>query len=93
MDMTEDISLENSQRRILFHMVESRDFKKFEGVWHLTPLGNKCRLRYEVEIQPRGLVPVRAIEWRIKEDLPGNLIAVKTKTESLTPAELARVHA
>mmetsp|Transcript_13263 Transcript_13263/g.33617 ORF Transcript_13263/g.33617 Transcript_13263/m.33617 type:complete len:93 (-) Transcript_13263:101-379(-) len=88
MDMTEEIAMENSQRRILFSMFESRDFAKFEGVWHMTPLGEKCRLRYEVEIQPRGLIPVKAIEWRIKKDLPGNLIAVKSKTESLTEADL-----
>jgi len=50
MDMTEEIAMENSQRRILFSMFESRDFAKFEGVWHMTPLGEKCRLRYEVEV-------------------------------------------
>ena len=32
---------------------------------------------YTVEVRPKGPVPVAALEWRIQEDVPTNLRAVK----------------
>jgi hypothetical protein len=36
-----------------------------------------------VGITPKGLVPVPALEWRIREDVPVNLRAVKAAAERL----------
>jgi hypothetical protein len=38
-------------------------------------------LGYVVEIVPRHMVPVRLVEWRIREDLVPNLLAVKREAE------------
>jgi len=37
----------------------------------------KTRVSYVVDVRPRGPVPVIALEWRIREDVPTNLRAVK----------------
>ena len=37
-------------------------------------------------IRPRGPVPVAALEWRIREDVPTNLLAVRAAAERLEPA-------
>lgn len=42
---------------------------------------NVSQLTYNVFIKPRGPVPVAALEWRIKEDIPVNLLAVKKAVE------------
>lgn len=41
------------------------------------------KLIYSVNVTPRGMVPVPAIEWRIREDVPLNLRAVKAAVEML----------
>lgn len=33
-------------------------------------------VRYVVDVRPKGVVPVAALEWRIKEDVPVNIVAV-----------------
>ena len=33
-------------------------------------------VRYIVDVRPKGVVPVAALEWRIKEDVPVNIVAV-----------------
>jgi hypothetical protein len=33
-------------------------------------------VRYIVDVRPKGAVPVAALEWRIKEDVPVNILAV-----------------
>lgn len=83
MDMVE-IQADNPKcRAIEFYMVESRDFREFFGVWKLDRIEhNKTALYYSVSIVPRGLVPVRAIEWRISEDVPQNMDAVKQECEA-----------
>ena len=43
----------------------------------------RTKLSYRVNITPRGLVPVPALEWRIREDVPVNLRAVKKSAEKL----------
>lgn len=39
------------------------------------------RLCYTVTIKPKGVVPVQALEWRIKEDVPTNVLAIKAASE------------
>lgn len=82
MDMTEVNKRSEEWRAIEFALVSSRDFAEFEGVWQMESVGeNKTALYYSVSIVPRGLVPVRAIEWRISEDVPGNMDAVREECE------------
>jgi hypothetical protein len=47
-----------------------------------TPLYS-TKLIYSVNVTPRGMVPVPAIEWRIREDVPLNLRALKLAAEKL----------
>lgn len=84
MDMTEVSASSGSSRAIDFVLVESRDFQVFEGSWIMEADADdagKTTLQYRVTIVPRGLVPVKAIEWRIGEDIPGNMDAVKRECE------------
>lgn len=79
-----------------FKCVESQMFDAFDGTWSLRyhsrtkefdPKLNKqvfkykSKLTYSVFVRPRGPVPVIALEWRIKEDVPVNLYAVKLASE------------
>lgn len=41
------------------------------------------KLFYMVTVKPKGPVPVAALEWRIREDVPINLKAVKRVSEAL----------
>jgi len=43
------------------------------------------KMFYSVTIKPKGLVPVGALEWRIQEDVPTNMIAVKKAAEERGP--------
>lgn len=84
MDMDEVHANSDSMRAIDFGLVESRDFKVFEGSWIMEANAGdseKTVLKYRVTIVPRGLVPVKAIEWRIGEDIPDNMDAVKRECE------------
>jgi len=69
------------ERQILFKCVDSRFFGAFDGVWKVVydpSVSNEgVMLEYEVFVKPKGPVPVAALEWRIKEDVPVNLRAVK----------------
>ena len=51
----------------------------------------KSKLSYRVNITPRGLVPVPALEWRIREDVPVNLRAVKAASERRRDAQLKQL--
>jgi len=93
MDMTEKffmtgdgIGTQANDRRIEFKCVESPFFSEFDGTWRATPaidpddpsgIGAATKLEYVVDVRPRGPVPVAALEWRIREDVPTNLRAVK----------------
>lgn len=81
MDMVEVNERSSEWRAIEFGLVESRDFNEFEGVWRMRDVDGKTALYYEVNIVPRGLIPVRAIEWRISEDVPENMDAVRLECE------------
>jgi len=101
MDMTEIYERDTSfpRRSIQFKLVESRFFSEFDGQWQLQvhsrrPIPGKdgqylysTRLTYEVVIAPNGPVPVLPLEWRIREDVPLNLIAVKEATEKISRVE------
>ena len=96
MDMTE-LAEEGASRptRINFVLVDSAMFAAFDGEWRVQPYSRvrsktdptrfeyKSKLSYRVNITPRGLVPVPALEWRIREDVPVNLKAVKVAAEKL----------
>ena len=70
-------------RQILFKCYDSFFFSEFDGEWkaveQLDAQGNiETLLSYVVDVRPKGPVPVAALEWRIREDVPTNLRAVKT---------------
>lgn len=82
MDMCE--STLNEDRLIGFKCVESQFFSVFDGEWKASPTIDpenpeqpSTKLQYVVDVRPRGPVPVTALEWRIREDVPTNLRAVK----------------
>lgn len=84
MDMTEKM-LPNGERAIGFKCVDSQFFKEFDGSWtvkeRMGPDGNpETVCSYTVDVRPKGPVPVAALEWRIREDVPTNLRAVKSAT-------------
>ena len=85
-------------KRLFFKLVDSVMFSAFDGEWivkthsrskQLDPATNqlvykyKSLLIYTVSVRPKGPVPVMALEWRIREDVPINLTAMKTDAENL----------
>lgn len=84
LDMTEVGVKDPKERAIDFTLASSRDFAAFFGSWRMSSVeGGGTWLEYDVNIQPKGLVPVKAVEWRIKEDVPSNLMAVRSYCELL----------
>lgn len=79
-DMYSD-ELEAYDRRINFKCVESQFFSEFDGEWKVVSNpddnGASTTVSYVVDVRPKGPVPVAALEWRIREDVPTNLRAVK----------------
>jgi len=85
--------------RVKFVLVESAMFATFEGEWRVLPYSRTrskadprkydytSKLIYRVNITPKGIVPVPALEWRIREDVPVNLLAVKAAAEKLKQRE------
>merc|ERR1712159_341972 len=75
------------QLAILFKCADSRFFSTFDGEWRLRRVlqpradtnayDELTSLEYRVLIRPKGPVPVAALEWRIREDVPTNLLAVR----------------
>jgi hypothetical protein len=83
-------------RKITFQLVNSTIFSSFDGTWSMRfhsrgqwfdPVAQRHRFRYKtlltysVFVRPKGPVPVIALEWRIREDVPRNLLAVKLAAE------------
>jgi hypothetical protein len=115
MDMTEQIltnanTVSNTgsplpqSRKIGFKCVDSQFFSNFDGDWVVTeqmgPSGEvETVCSYSVDVRPKGPVPVAALEWRIREDVPTNLRAVKaaslalSKPMSINTPALARAYA
>lgn len=72
------------ERRIDFKCVDSQFFTEFDGTWRVVPMPDnpftgepEVTVSYTVDVRPKGPVPVAALEWRIREDVPTNLRAVK----------------
>jgi Polyketide cyclase / dehydrase and lipid transport len=88
MDMSERIiaSSTNEARKIDFKCVDSQFFSEFDGAWTVKEQRNPATgeietlCSYVVDVRPKGPVPVAALEWRIREDVPTNLRAVKAAT-------------
>jgi hypothetical protein len=83
-------------RAINFKLVDSFMFSTFDGSWTVKTHSRRkvenpvsglseylyfTQLTYSVLVRPRGPVPVMALEWRIREDIPINLVAVKIAAE------------
>lgn len=78
------------QRRIYFKCVDSQFFSEFDGEWKVSwtvdpddAFELATKVEYVVEVRPKGPVPVQALEWRIREDVPTNLRAVKAASLDL----------
>merc|ERR1711935_389530 len=95
-DMTEGIvraasdseAFVHQERVIGFKCVESQFFSEFDGDWRVKeqvgPDGEiESVVSYVVDVRPKGPVPVAALEWRIREDVPTNLRAVKAATVAM----------
>ena len=72
------------ERRIDFKCVDSQFFTEFDGTWRVVQMPDnpftgeaETTVSYTVDVRPKGPVPVAALEWRIREDVPTNLRAVK----------------
>jgi hypothetical protein len=79
------------EKRIRFKCVESQFFSEFDGEWkakeQIGPDGQiETVCYYVVDVRPKGPVPVAALEWRIREDVPTNLRAVKAAAMSVGAA-------
>jgi hypothetical protein len=93
MDMTEAVHHADEEKKITFKCVESKFFSEFDGYWKVTPTIDPddptsiaSKVQYVVDVRPRGPVPVQALEWRIREDVPTNLRAVKAASIDLGEA-------
>ena len=78
------------QRVLDFECVDSQFFSEFDGSWIVEEYRDEnitsdedddddtviTIVRYVVDVRPKGPVPVAALEWRIKEDVPVNILAV-----------------
>lgn len=80
----EDILFPAEERKIGFKCVDSPFFTEFDGEWRVQAIPNPTSpnqpltsVSYIVDVRPKGPVPVGALEWRIREDVPTNLRAVK----------------
>jgi len=87
------------KKTLFFKLAESSMFTSFDGTWSVRYHSRsremcqitrefvyryKTALTYSVLVVPKGLVPVMALEWRIKEDVPINLVAMKIAAEKVT---------
>jgi hypothetical protein len=85
MDMQEALlnaAEKQEERKITFKCTDSFFFNEFDGAWlvkeRVNDMGQlECLLSYVVDVRPKGPVPVGPLEWRIREDVPTNLRAVK----------------
>jgi hypothetical protein len=71
-----------------FKCVNSQFFSIFDGCWIVEESLSGCNgdihdaggttttVKYVVDVRPKGPVPVAALEWRIKEDVPTNMLGV-----------------
>jgi len=77
------------EKCIGFKCVDSMFFNEFDGEWKVKEVLNsetgepQCTASYIVDVRPRGPVPVAALEWRIREDVPTNLRALKKSAQEV----------
>ncbi|KAL7516775.1 hypothetical protein ACHAWX_001755 [Stephanocyclus meneghinianus] len=81
-----------------FKCVRSQFFSVFDGRWILEESLSDCNgdthdaggtttaVKYVVDVRPKGPVPVAALEWRIKEDVPTNMLGVVTAAATMAKA-------
>lgn len=86
------------ERRIDFKCVDSQFFSEFDGTWRIVEMPDnpftgesETTVSYTVEVRPKGPVPVAALEWRIREDVPTNLRAVKKAAVVFAKREGGRI--
>jgi len=78
LEMTEQcFPSDPSLKRIKFTCVDSPFFSVFDGAWTIQEVGKSLVVAYDVLVKPKGPVPVAALEWRIREDVPSNVRAVQ----------------
>ena len=85
LDMTETVHHSDqydNMYSIDFDCVDSQFFSEFDGSWILEQYNAKTMVRYIVDVKPKGPVPVAALEWRIKEDVPSNILSVAKAAEA-----------
>lgn len=96
MDMTENVHhlLHHDEMKMYsidFECVDSQFFSQFDGSWILEEYSDgKTMVRYIVDVRPKGPVPVAALEWRIKEDVPVNILAVSKSAGARSTKRRAR---
>jgi len=80
--------------------VDSFFFSQFDGDWKARQVRGddgelNTILSYVVDVRPKGPVPVAALEWRIREDVPTNLRAVKRAATNILQDKIltARINA
>lgn len=93
-----DENLGLKEKVLSFKLIESKMFKSFDGTWSLRYHSRtkeydsntntniykyKTKLTYTVFVAPRGPVPVIALEWRVREDIPTNLKGIELATFKL----------
>jgi len=77
------------EKCIGFKCVDSLFFSEFDGEWKVKEVLNRetgepqSTVSYIVDVRPRGPVPVAALEWRIREDVPTNLRALKKSAQEV----------
>ena len=95
----EDENRVMKQKTLRFKLIESGMFSAFDGTW-MCKFHSRSRkfdsitgqyvtfyrtqLTYSVLVKPKGIVPVMALEWRIREDVPPNLKGIKSAAERLS---------
>jgi hypothetical protein len=82
----------NGQATQKFSLVDSNIFDQFEGTWTVqtcpadiqsqTTLEDPCVIvGYSLIVRPKWFLPVVALEWLIREEVPQDLLAVKLAAE------------
>ncbi|WP_299403644.1 SRPBCC family protein [Acaryochloris sp. IP29b_bin.148] len=80
--------VEEFPHTLRFAMVEG-DFKAFAGTWEIQPIVEErlgTHLIYTLQVCPTRLIPVKAIEQQLNQDLPRNLRAIHHRLHQLYTA-------
>ena len=67
---------DNNKHAIIFELVDSSDLLQFKGAWKFKKIKDgRSKLIYTVLAEPKGMIPVFALNWRMKEDIPLNWLS------------------